>query len=368
MALEAGEDIQLLDVRAPFRLASGGQIDLGTPERFFNRAGSEVMALNDPAETGLDSAYPVVTICGHGNASRPVTAWLQQRGYSARSLAGGMSAWMDVLLPRTLEAPSGFDHLVQFDRVGKGALGYLLISNGEALVVDPPRDFGAYEFRVAELGARIVGVADTHVHADYISGAPVLAAKYGVPYYLHAGDSTYAFDGTPGKLNYTPVDEGSEIKVGNGVVRIAHTPGHTEGSVTLLAGDVALTGDFIFVSSVGRPDLADKTDEWSAQLFESLSRAKSKWPAETRIAPAHYSGNDERNADRSIWGHFRELRSSNEPLAIDDAAQFSSWVTARLVPAPLSYRRIKGINVGLIAVGDDEARELEGGKNECAVK
>jgi glyoxylase-like metal-dependent hydrolase (beta-lactamase superfamily II) len=365
--LDAGEDIQLLDVRAPFRLANGGYIELGELDRFINVAGSELMALPDPASAGLEREVPVVTVCGHGNSSRTVAQWLMLRGYNVMSLAGGMAAWMDVVLPRELAAPTSFDKLVQVDRVGKGALGYMVASNGEALVIDPPRDTAAYEAEAARLGVRIVGVVDTHVHADYISGAPQLATKLGVPYYLHAADSSYAFDGTPGKLAFTAINEGDVIKVGNGVVKVLYTPGHTEGSVTLLAGDAAFTGDLVFITSVGRPDLAGKAAEWTAQLFDSLTRAKQNWSLETRIFPAHYSGKPERTADHSVWASFGEVRSINEPLRIEDPAEFTAWVNARLKDAPQAYRYIKAINVGLMDVEPHYASELEAGKNECAV-
>jgi glyoxylase-like metal-dependent hydrolase (beta-lactamase superfamily II) len=365
--LEAGDDIQLLDVRAPFRLASGGQIELGELDRFINIAGSELMALPDPVAAGLDRDVPVVTVCGHGQSSRTVAQWLTLRGYNVLSMAGGMAAWMDVLVPRTLPAPAGFDHLLQLDRVGKGALGYILVSDGGALVIDPPRDTVAYEREVARLGAQIVGVVDTHVHADYISGAPELSQRLAVPCYLHAADSSLAFDGTPGKLNFMHIESGYEVAVGSTTVKVQHTPGHTEGSVTLLAGDAAFTGDFIFVNTVGRPDLADKTEPWTAQLFASLARAKADWPDSTRILPAHYTGRGERNADHSVWASFADVRASNAPLQIEDAAEFSAWVNTRLKEPPQAYRYIKAINVGLMQVDAHQASELEAGKNECAV-
>jgi glyoxylase-like metal-dependent hydrolase (beta-lactamase superfamily II) len=148
---------------------------------------------------------------------------------------------------------------------------------------------------------------------------------------------------------------------------VAHTPGHTEGSVTFLAGDAAFTGDFIFITSVGRPDLAGKADAWTPQLYASLAQAKATWPAETRILPAHYSGNAERSADRSVWMAFGEVHAINEPLRLEDAAQFAAWVSARLKDAPQAYRYIKAINVGLMDVEPHYASELEAGKNECAV-
>jgi glyoxylase-like metal-dependent hydrolase (beta-lactamase superfamily II) len=189
-----------------------------------------------------------------------------------------MAGWMQLAMQRDLPPPSSLDHLVQFDRVGKGALGYLLVSDGAAFIIDPPRDPSAYLAAAAEASAKVVGVADTHCHADYLSGGPALAAALEVPYYLHPADSSYPYDGTPGRLSIRELTDGSEIALGRASVRASHTPGHTEGSVTFLVDDeAAFTGDFIFVASIGRPDLAGKTAEWTEQLWASLATRIARW-------------------------------------------------------------------------------------------
>jgi glyoxylase-like metal-dependent hydrolase (beta-lactamase superfamily II) len=260
---------------------------------------------------------------------------------------------------------------VQFDHLGKGALGYLLVSDGEALVVDPPRAVGPLLAAAAEAGARIVAVADTHLHADYVSGGPALAAALGVPYHLHPDDNVFPYDGTPGRLAIAPLAEGQSLRVGRGEARVVHTPGHTEGSVTFLAGApaapaAALTGDFLFVASVGRPDLAGKAVEWTARLWESLERARSEWPPELAVYPAHYASPAERRGDRAVGATFGELLAANRPLQIRDREAFAAWIAAHASPAPPAYRTIKAINVGLRTVDTEEAEALEAGRNECA--
>jgi glyoxylase-like metal-dependent hydrolase (beta-lactamase superfamily II) len=294
--------------------------------------------------------------------------FLSQLGFTARSLRGGMAAWMVLAVPRELEPPPALDRFVQFDRVGKGALGYLLVSDGEALVVDPPRTAAAYLDAVAEMGAAIVGVADTHVHADYISGAPALARALDVPYYLHPADAIYPYDGTPGRLAFHALEDGGEIAVGRATVRAVHTPGHTEGSLTYLVGDgAALTGDFLFIDSIGRPDLAGKAAEWTEQLWDSVVRAKTSWPRGLVICPAHYGSDGERNPDRSVCASLGTLLERNATLTIDTGADFASWVMSKTAPAPDAYPKIKAVNVGLRSVTDLEAEELEVGRNECAL-
>ncbi len=365
-SLESGEALQVVDVRRPERVREG-RIDLVPDARFHNHVGSSLLARSDLAGLGLSAELPAVVVCGAGNDSRTVAAHLRGLGLDARSLRGGMTAWMNVVLARPIAPPETLDRLVQFDRVGKGALGYLLVSDGEALVVDPPRDYGAYLAAARNAGARITAVADTHVHADYISGAPALARELRVPYHLHPADAVYPYDGTPGRLSFEPLEDGKAIRVGRCVLAAVHTPGHTEGSTTFRAGDdLLLTGDFVFVDSLGRPDLAGRAGEWWAWLWESVERARREWPAGATVLPAHYASERERAPDRSVRASFGELLRSNAGLAMRDREAFRRWASE---PAafPEGYRTIKAVNVALKLVTEEEAAELEVGRNECAV-
>lgn len=365
--LEAAEALQVLDVRAPVRLEAGA-VEVREPAKFHNVRGSEVLAATDPATQGLTADLPVVTVCGLGNDSRVVARHLAERGYDARSLTGGMREWMSVLVPRELEAPPGFDRFVQFDRLGKGSLAYLLVSDGEALIVDPPRNVQPFLAAIEESEARLVAVADTHVHADYISGGPELAGRTGVPYLLHPADADYPYDGTPGELSFEPLSDGQRIQIGRGEVEVMHSPGHTLGSVTLLVGGRdALTGDFLFVESIGRPDLAGKADAWTPDLWRSIERARTEWSDDVSIRPAHYAGESERNGDRTIGRPWGILKERNEVLQIRDPEAFAGWIANRTVTPPDAYPKIKAVNIGLMHPSAEEVDVLEAGKNECAV-
>ena len=364
--LEAGDAIQLLDVRAPARVEVA-RIHLVPDGRFHNMVGSKVITLTNLGDTGLDPEVPVAVVCWRGIDSSRVALHLNKLGCSARSLNGGMAAWMMLTLPRELEAPP-LDRLIQFDRIGKGALGYLLVSDRAALIIDPPRDPSSYLDAAAKANAEVVGVADTHAHADYISGATELARTLGVPYYLHPADAVYPYDGTSGKIEFQALEDGATIKVGRCTVRAIHTPGHTEGSLTYLVDDhAAFTGDFLFVDSIGRPDLAGKVSEWTAQLWHSLEAAKRQWSQDLMILPAHYGSESERRQDRSIGEPFRHLLQHNESLGFENRQEFNKWVESKTASCPDAYRKIKAINVGLIDVNDLDAEELEVGKNECAL-
>src|SRR6266576_275263 len=117
--LDQGERVQLLDFRT---LPASAMYELPTL---------------DPLR--LDPAAPVAVICGHGNSSQQATQYLRERGFDAFSMTGGMAAWDTVYLPRRLSSTAALQHVVQLDRVGKGALSYVLVSDGDAVVVDPGR-------------------------------------------------------------------------------------------------------------------------------------------------------------------------------------------------------------------------------------
>ena len=366
-ALEAGDDIQVVDVRAPERVQQG-RIDLAPAGRFYNIRGSELSTFTSLAGTGIDPRVPVAVVCGRGNDSKVVAQHLKGLGADARSVSGGLAAWAGLALARELPAPPTVDALVQFDRLAKGALGYLVVSDGEALVIDPPLDFTAFVDEAARRGARIVGVADTHVHADYVSGASRLSRELCVPYYLHPADGDYPYDGRPGRLTITPIADQHVIRVGRTTIRAHHNPGHTLGSVSyLLNGEAALTGDFLFVGSIGRPDLAGKTDEWTALLWASVEHARRQWPASLAIYPAHYGGDGERNDDRSVGAPLSRLLGANPALQHTTAGSFAAWVASHVRTFPEAYRTIKAVNVGLVDLTDEEAQELEIGRNECAL-
>ncbi len=365
-AREDGAPLQLIDVRGPDRVAAG-RIDLVPEDRFHNIPGSQLLPRGDLDGLPLAPGARAVVVCGRGHTSRAVVVHLRALGLDAISLAGGMAAYTDVLVERPIEPPPSLDRLAQFDRVSKGALAYLLVSDGEALLVDAPRDPAALLAAARAAGARVTGVADTHVHADFVSGAQALARDLGVPYHLHPADNAYPYDGTPGRLEIAPLADGARIRVGRATVIAHHTPGHTEGSITYTVDDqVALTGDLVFVESVGRPDLAGRAGEWAPSLWASLERARAEWPAELLVLPAHYASARERRPDRTVAAPFGGLLRSNAGLLIRDRGAFLAWASTP-APVPASCPAIKAINAGLTQVTDAEAAELDVGRNECSV-
>jgi hydroxyacylglutathione hydrolase len=162
---------------------------------------------------------------------------------------------------------------------------------GVAAVVDPrAEDIDAYVTFAADKGMRISHVIDTHVHADHRSGGRALAEKLSAKYCLHeSADVAHGF---------TPLRDGDAIELGDTIMTVLHTPGHSPESVCLLVTDrkrgtdpwFVLTGDTLFVGAVGRPDLPGRARENAAQLFESLHQKLLTLPDDIEIYPGHFSG------------------------------------------------------------------------------
>lgn len=172
---------------------------------------------------------------------------------------------------------------------------------GEAVVVDARRDVAVYLDDAAANGLRIVAVTETHIHADYLSGSRELAAATGAALYLSdegGPDWLYEFD-------HLPLVDGSRVRVGQVELTALHTPGHTPEHLSFLITDRAvadepgylLSGDFVFVGDLGRPDLLDEaalgvdTRFAGAQaLFDSLRDAFLSLPDHVQVWPGHGAG------------------------------------------------------------------------------
>jgi len=100
----------------------------------------------------------------------------------------------------------------------------VLISDGEAAVFDPSHYLEEYEAIIDAHDAELVGVFDTHAHADHVSGGADLAERHDVPYFLHPTDAI--------AIDATPIEDGESVAIGSVDVEVIHTPGHSEGSVS----------------------------------------------------------------------------------------------------------------------------------------
>jgi len=157
--------------------------------------------------------------------------------------------------------------------------------------VDPQAsDIDAYIQFAESRGMKITHVIDTHIQADHLSGGRSLTEKTGANYYLHQS-ARVAFA-------FTPLVDGQELDLGNVLVQVLHTPGHTPESICLLVTDKTrgpepwflLTGDTLFVGAVGRPDLPGHARESAAELYDSLKKKVLSLPETLEVYPTHFSG------------------------------------------------------------------------------
>ncbi|MGQ4555999.1 MBL fold metallo-hydrolase [Halobellus sp. GM3] len=303
----------------------------------------------------------IVTICAAGAVSQTATEVLREQEYDAVTLTDGMNGWSRV--HRHAQVPADLEGtLVQVARPGKGCLSHVLVSDGQAVVFDPSHYLEEYEAILDDYDAELVGVFDTHAHADHVSGAAKLAETHGVPYYLHPKDAL--------AIDATPIEGGQTVTVGQLDIEVIHTPGHSEGSVSFDIGGTALiTGDTLFHESVGRVELGveagiedSDVEQNAATLYESLQRLLDK-PDTALVLPAHDPGSPEPPVTATLG----EVRAQNEDLT-RDREEFVRELASDIPDHPPNFERVKRTNVGRESVPADELAELELGPNNCAAE
>lgn len=348
------------------RLGTGAEplvVDVREPEEFGEWAipGAVNIPLGslDARAREIPKDREVVVVCASGRRSSLAAATLRQGGWLVRDLLGGMMAWGRVYDEAEMELDGAT--IVQVRRRGKGCLSYLIGSGDEAFVVDPPIEIDHVLEPAAARGWRITRVFDTHLHADHLSGARELAARTGATLHLNPAD-TYAFE-------YSPLVDGERYVLPGGVevaVAALHTPGHTMGSTVYFVGDrVVLTGDTLFVDGVGRPDLADRAEEFARNLYASLQERVLTLPDDTFVLPGHYGDSVRVTPGVVVGAPLAQLRRDLEPLQLDEDG-FVAWATERAVPRPPNYVEIVKANMGKTDWPIAQLQSLELGPNRCS--
>jgi glyoxylase-like metal-dependent hydrolase (beta-lactamase superfamily II) len=311
------------------------------------------------AFTELPDHKEIVTVCAAGVVSQTATDVLREMGYDAKTLVDGMAGWSRV--HRSATVPVDLDGtLIQVARPGKGCLSHVLVSDGEAAVFDPSQYVDEYEAILDEYDADLVGVFDTHAHADHVSGGAELAEEHDVAYHLHSKDAL--------QIDVTPLNDRQIVHVGTIDVKVIHTPGHSEGSVSFdVGGEALLTGDTLFHESVGRVELGVEAgiedadvEGNAATLYESLQRLLDR-PADTIVLPAHDPGSPE----PPVTARLGEVVEQNPDLDRDREA-FVETLASDIPDHPPNFERVKRTNVGQESVPDEELSDLELGPNRCA--
>ncbi|MED4014788.1 MULTISPECIES: MBL fold metallo-hydrolase [Sutcliffiella] len=315
----------------------------------------------DKLPTNMD----VLVVCAKEGSSVMVAEMLAEKEFSVYYLEGGMKAWSEYLEPVKVGDLNGGGELYQFVRIGKGCLSYMVISNEEAAIIDPTRMIERYISLVEEKGVKISHVFDTHLHADHISGGRRIAEISGAQYWLPPKDAT---DVT---FNYNALEGGNEVKIGNSTINIhaLYSPGHTIGSTSFVIDEkYLLSGDILFIDSIGRPDLAGLAEDWVSDLRESLYVRYRELSEELIVLPAHFMMIEELNEDGTVAAKLGTLFAKNHGLNIEDEQEFRKIVTENLPPQPNAYQEIRETNMGKINPDVEQQREMEIGPNRCAVR
>jgi hydroxyacylglutathione hydrolase len=230
---------------------------------------------------------------------------------------------------------------------------------GEAVIVDPPLDVREVLAICKRHGARLVGVIETHTHADHVSGHGILAQQHGCWIGIHeVANAVY---------EHRPLRDGDRIDVGNIALDVFHTPGHRPEHCCVVVADrtrgdepwLLLSGDALFVGDSGRPDLAVAGDEGAAALFRSLHERLGKLDAGVELFPGHVAG--------SLCGRGMSAKTSstlgferrfNPMLAEMTVGEFVKRANADLAPKPPTMAHIVELNRGPLLGEAPRARTI----------
>lgn len=231
---------------------------------------------------------------------------------------------------------------------------------GEAVIIDAGRDIQQYLDAAASEGLRIVAAADTHIHADYISGARELADQHGSKLYLSdegPGEWRYLFAGA---YDHQLLKDGDTFSIGKIEFRVLHTPGHTPESISFVLTDKGggadkpmgiFTGDFVFVGSIGRPDLLEKAagiagtaEPGARDLFRSIAQFR-ELPEYLQVWPAHGAGSACGKGLGSIPSSTVGYEMAFNPaLQFVNEQEFVDYILSEQPEAPKYFAVMKRVN------------------------
>jgi hydroxyacylglutathione hydrolase len=242
--------------------------------------------------------------------------------------------------------------LERFEVPGLAHYSYVLGSKGKAVVIDPKRDVDTYLDFARRKQLEITHVLETHIHADYASGAGALAQTAGAELWLSGHDEgqTYEY-----RFPHHEMRDGDDLYLGDLRIVAIHTPGHTPEHLSFLVYETTrcgqpmslFSGDFIFVGSLGRPDLLGEAAkvQLAEALYDAVHRKIARLPDGVEILPAHGAGSMCGTAigqrARSTLGY---ERFCNVFMAGRERREFVQTILSTVPEFPEYYRRMKELN------------------------
>ncbi|WIV68198.1 MBL fold metallo-hydrolase [Natrialbaceae archaeon AArc-T1-2] len=325
----------------------------------------------------VDWEDEIAVVCAVGKSSQQAAKMLEASDETGdatiANVEDGMEGWNHRAWAQAeIQTDNDDLELIQLQRRATGCLAYMVGSKsaGEAAVIDATRHPDMYQEVAEEAGYEITSVFDTHIHADHLTGGRILAEEVDATYYA----SKFVETRDP-EFEYTPLDRNEVIQVGDIDIKSVYTPGHTTDMSSYLVEDEALmTGDTIFVESIGRTELqftGDGAKDGARTMYETLHGTVMSMPDSIKILPAHFSVRPDGTAidvtpGEPIQATVGYLRKHNNVLQLPEE-EFVEHMFDNLPSKPPNYEQIIETNLGHREPEDeDEARQLEMGPNSCA--
>ena len=357
------EDFLLLDVRNNVEFGRF-KVEGPYPIHMANVPYMEFIEFEQQSVAKVPRADKVRIVCAKEGSAKYVGEILTQNGFAdVAYLEAGIKTWGNYLAPARVNAKNGYA-LYQFRRPGKASCSYALVSGKEMMLFDPAKSVAAYQAFAHERGCAVTKTFETHRQADYISGSPMLHRATGAE--IMAPDPDFS----GAAFRYTPVRDGEvyTFSADGPEVKAIHTPGHTPGSTSyLIDGKYLVTGDTVFILSIGRPDLGGMAEEWSKLLYRTMTEIIVPMDDSITVLPGHYMDWKEAD-DRLIFAQtMGKIKAGNPDIyGIRNEKEFYAFIRDRMRPQPEEYAKIREINAGLAEVDDEQQDILDLGKNECA--
>lgn len=361
--LTTQEDFLLLDVRNDIEF---GRFKVEGPHPFdmINVPYMEFIEMENESVAKVPKGKKVRIVCAKEGSAKYVGELLVKHGHEdVAYMEVGIRAWGNLLAPIRVAQGENYE-LFQFRRPGKASCSYGLIYGKEMVVFEPAKKIQFYLDFAKAKGCSISKTFETHRQADYISGSDMLRRVADVEIVGPEGDFNEA------RFPYTPARDGDTYRLGSNGPQIEaiHTPGHTPGSTCyLIEGKYLISGDTVFILSIGRPDLGGMAEAWSEMLFATMTDILLKLDDDTVVLPGHYIDWEEADENLAFVATMGAIRKRNADIyTITDKAVFFEFIQANMRPQPEEYAKIREINAGLLEVDEDQQEIMDIGKNECA--